>query len=772
MARNLDLSKLTEDEAQHVLHVVQRDLNLRKTEEDRLGELRSKVEEETTKRKFLTKQAKFNEGHCIHCLEPFQFLVNSKRRCLDCSLYTCKSCSKFNKKEFGWVCDSCRIARIVNTGSLDWFYNCVRSRFKSFGSAKVMHSLHRRMNEDGHKNNRYKLSLPLSTRGGGLAVKDGEGSPRTAMIMEAQLHVGLLGDHWRGNGPNHIRKNLSIQLLKVYDVYLFEKLAYTNTHYERDGFDHVLESYLHGEYNAQMMAEVIEEDENALDNEEAHRYSVSRRNKRLLSVHPTDFDMDSEYSAQSRRQSFQLPSPYYDGNGLQSFSEFPFTGNSTAEESSRRGSCIGDTELTSVFRNILQEKGQRLMPDSEFSTEVRLEINKRRKSLDKSSKSDEVVYREYRLPRTRSVPGIWTSLGEAEAQHSVPYQKHGAQYYADMDSSDNDGATELPVYQRHFVRRRSRSSSQERLGSGGSQISDLSRRMSSIERMLSRLEEKMTPSSVEVINHSYADIEEEKLKKKLGELASNISDKGASSDEEEVKRKTERPQEMTSSGEDLQSEALKRSSAVALCDITAKALRIINATEKALHDFAESSEKDQSVSEADEAYRKLEENVYLTASTNYSLERQLKDLEERARSRQSYTTTTTDSELSELEDKVASAVAKVQCTESEVSDIENRIAALSSTGMNVSTEDKPKRKQDGQDMVVQQPPHQKSSVPTGKKESKNADIDSSWYTGRGIRPVGRFGRRGLTLENIRKYEFGTRRVCIPIEESEESNQNE
>ncbi|XP_043548994.1 melanophilin-like [Chiloscyllium plagiosum] len=689
MAKNLDLSKLTEDEAQHVLHVVQRDLNLRKTEEDRLGELRSKVEEETTKRKFLTKQAKFNEGHCIHCLEPFQFLVNSKRRCLDCSLYTCKSCSKFNKKEFGWVCDSCRIARIVNTGSLDWFYNRVRSRFKSFGSAKVMHSLHRRIQP----------------------------------------------------GEKHSLRNL-------------------DSHYERDVFDHVLDSYLHGEYNAQMMAEVIEEDENALDNEEAHRYSVSRRNKRLLSVHPTDFDMDSEYSAQSRRQSFQLPSPHYDGSGLQSFSEFPFAGNSTTEESSRRGSCVGDTELTSVFRNILQEKGQRLMPDSEFSTEVRLEINKRRKSLDKSSKSDEVVHREYRLPRTRSVPGIWTSLGEAEAQHSVPYQKPGAQYYADMDSSDNDGATELPVYQRHFVRRRSRSSSQERLGSGGSQISDLSRRMSSIERMLSRLEEKMTPSSVESLANSGglpasslvdseasgldltdADIEEEKLKKKLGELASNISDKGASSDEEEVKRKTERPQEMTSSGEDLQSEALKRSSAVALCDITTKALRIVNATEKALHDFAEvdgtvnapltnpslhlkSSEKDQSVSEADEAYRKLEENVYMAASTNYGLERQLKDLEEQARSRQSYTTTTTDSELSELEDKVASAVAKVQCTESEVSDIENRIAALSPTGMNVSTEDKPKRKQDGQDMVVQQPLRQKSSVPTGKKESKTRKSES------------------------------------------------
>ncbi|XP_078407846.1 melanophilin a isoform X4 [Cetorhinus maximus] len=614
MAKKLDLSKLTEDEAEHVLHVVQRDLNLRKKEEERLGELKSKIEEETTKRTFLTKQAKFNDGHCIHCLEPFQFLVNSKRRCLDCCLYTCKSCSKFNKKEDGWVCDSCRIARIVNTGSLDWYYNHVRSRFKNFGSAKVMHSLHKRL-------------------------QPGEKRP-----------------------------------LRL------------DSHYERDGFDNISDSYLHGEYNPQMITGVIEEDEAILDNSEAHRYSVLRRHKRLLSVHPIDFDLDSEYSAQSRRQSLQLPSPQYDGSGLQSFSEFSFTGNGVAEESSRRGSVIGEAEMASVFRNILLEKGQNLMPESEFSTEVRLEINKRRKSLDKSSKSDEVLHREHRLPRTRSVPGIWTSPGEGELHHSLPYQKHGAPYYADMESSDNDEAPEHPVYQRHFVRHRNKSSSQENSGSGGSQLSDLSKRMSSIERMLCRLEEKMTPSSVKSpantgrlpmsppvdseasgLDLTDADIEEEKLKKKLGELASNISDKGPSSDEEEVKRKIEGPREMTSSSEDLHNEALK---------------------------------------------------VYMAASTNYGLERQLKDLEERARSRQSHTTTTTDSELSELEDKVASAVAKVQYTESEVSDIENRIAALSAAGMSVSTEDKPKRKQDGQAMMVQQCPRRKSSNPTGNKESK------------------------------------------------------
>ena len=37
MAKKLDLSKLTDEEAKHVFQVVQRDFDLRRKEEDRLG---------------------------------------------------------------------------------------------------------------------------------------------------------------------------------------------------------------------------------------------------------------------------------------------------------------------------------------------------------------------------------------------------------------------------------------------------------------------------------------------------------------------------------------------------------------------------------------------------------------------------------------------------------------------------------------------------------------------------------------------------------------
>ncbi|XP_074551208.1 melanophilin isoform X2 [Halichoeres trimaculatus] len=143
--KKLDLSKLTDEEAKHVWAVVQRDFDLRKKEEDRLGDLKTKIEKEDTKRELLGNQTSLTESYCIRCLQPFKFLVNSKRQCLDCQLYTCKSCSRFNKKEQGWVCDPCHMARVLKIGTLEWYHENVRARFKRFGSAKVMRSLFKRL---------------------------------------------------------------------------------------------------------------------------------------------------------------------------------------------------------------------------------------------------------------------------------------------------------------------------------------------------------------------------------------------------------------------------------------------------------------------------------------------------------------------------------------------------------------------------------------------------------------------------------------------------
>nr|XP_025960465.1 prolactin-releasing peptide [Dromaius novaehollandiae]XP_025960466.1 prolactin-releasing peptide [Dromaius novaehollandiae] len=46
-------------------------------------------------------------------------------------------------------------------------------------------------------------------------------------------------------------------------------------------------------------------------------------------------------------------------------------------------------------------------------------------------------------------------------------------------------------------------------------------------------------------------------------------------------------------------------------------------------------------------------------------------------------------------------------------------------------------------------------------ELRNPDIDPSWYTGRGIRPVGRFGRRRAPGEGTPAAGDGWPGGCVP-----------
>ncbi|XP_037004243.2 rab effector MyRIP isoform X2 [Artibeus jamaicensis] len=144
MGRKLDLSGLSGDETKHVLQVVQRDFNLRKKEEERLSEMKQKLDEEGSKCSILSKHPKFVDHCCMRCCSPFAFLVNTKRRCGDCAFNVCKSCCSYQKHEKAWICCVCQQARLLRTQSLEWFYNNVKSRFKRFGSAKVLKNLYRK----------------------------------------------------------------------------------------------------------------------------------------------------------------------------------------------------------------------------------------------------------------------------------------------------------------------------------------------------------------------------------------------------------------------------------------------------------------------------------------------------------------------------------------------------------------------------------------------------------------------------------------------------
>ncbi|XP_037537751.1 rab effector MyRIP [Nematolebias whitei] len=142
--QKLDLTGLTDTEAAHVLQVVQRDMRLRKKEEERLCELKQELDEESSRCLLLSRQTCFNQRCCIRCCSPFTFLLNPKRRCRDCSYHVCRACRVYNKRDRAWLCCTCQKSRLLKTQSLEWFYTNVKKRFKRFGSAKVLKTLYRK----------------------------------------------------------------------------------------------------------------------------------------------------------------------------------------------------------------------------------------------------------------------------------------------------------------------------------------------------------------------------------------------------------------------------------------------------------------------------------------------------------------------------------------------------------------------------------------------------------------------------------------------------
>ncbi|XP_069366964.1 rab effector MyRIP isoform X1 [Paralichthys olivaceus] len=144
MGRKLDLSGLTDNEAEHVLQVVQRDMTLRKKEEKRLSELKQELDEEGSRCLLLSRQSCFNQRCCIRCCLPFTFLLNPKRQCHDCRYNICKACRVYMKQDKAWLCSACQKSRLLKTQSLEWFYTNVKRRFKRFGSAKVLKTLYRK----------------------------------------------------------------------------------------------------------------------------------------------------------------------------------------------------------------------------------------------------------------------------------------------------------------------------------------------------------------------------------------------------------------------------------------------------------------------------------------------------------------------------------------------------------------------------------------------------------------------------------------------------
>ncbi|XP_034042662.1 melanophilin-like [Thalassophryne amazonica] len=498
--QKLDLSKLTDEEAQHVWEVVQRDFDLRKKEEDRLGSLKTKIEKEDTKRELLANQSSLTDSYCIRCLQPFKFLVSNKRQCLDCRLFICQSCSRYNIKEHGWVCDPCRMARVLKIGTLEWYHENVRSRFKRFGSAKVMRYLFKRLNRE-HRSS-----------------QSDNGDP--------------------------------------------------------------------SEYDTESMPELhSESDPNKTEAANSEHNKRMKKKKRRLTVHPFDFDLDSDYSMDSRGQSFQ------DACSLDIM------------DGGVRESAIAAAD-DSVFHGILEDQHK-----------------------------DNLQYSD-----NRTVPFPY-SLSQL-SQSSYGSGSVGGHNSGPDDSEVEDYSQHYPPH--HFYQGSCSHTSQESLNSlvSSSQITDLSRRMSAMETMLTRLEQvtstdDQTPQASETPGSTSpfpqwdnVDQEEQQLQQKLNEMTNNISDRSLTSEEDE----SDQPDSFHQTPEFI--------------------------SEKNKDPHTDSCKMGHSTESLDSKWLPTEEGSAANLRGPAAL-------------------------LFELEDKIAQTAADVQNAQSEVSDIENRIAALNAAGMSV-----------------------------------------------------------------------------------------
>uniref|UniRef100_A0A3Q2YKE3 RabBD domain-containing protein n=1 Tax=Hippocampus comes TaxID=109280 RepID=A0A3Q2YKE3_HIPCM len=164
MGRKLDLSGLSDNEAEHVLQVVQRDMRLRKKEEERLREDYETILSEM--------QSRSQSDLLLLCS---YFLLNPKRQCRDCLYNVCKACRLYSKPDKAWLC--CALSfRLLKQQSLDWFYTHVKGRFKRFGSAKVLKTIYRRhLAERSPVSELTGTPLPASSGNDGFYAKGGGG---------------------------------------------------------------------------------------------------------------------------------------------------------------------------------------------------------------------------------------------------------------------------------------------------------------------------------------------------------------------------------------------------------------------------------------------------------------------------------------------------------------------------------------------------------------------------------------------------------------------
>ncbi|XP_061522917.1 rab effector MyRIP isoform X3 [Phycodurus eques] len=712
MGRRVDLSGLTDDEAEHVLKVVQRDMKLRKKEEDRLSEMKQELAEEGSRCSILSKQHRFNEHCCIRCCAPFTFLLNPKRECLDCQYNVCKTCCTYNKEDKAWLCCACQKGRILRTQSLEWYYNNVKRRFKRFGSAKVLKTLYRK-----HIIERGALAdLPEISIHEGSFGNDNDGSI-----------CGSDSVFYKQSEGHSMAETLTVAL-RVAEEAIEEAIA------KAEEFSDSLEKQNEARYLQDHKEELIEELATTIVQK------IIQRRKRS--------EMQTEYDLvwpqpQSLIQTSEQASPSQPQTSSQGPSD-PLKASFSLSRSRSAFSLTSDDSPEKIPQDEAAGAGDSLHEYSSLKREAKATSLPTWKSVDRldNSSASSVL---------QSPDGNWIALHSSQLSRpslltkrkslvfSVLEKESGVvSAYDEMGSDSEEGdqgswgaalqqfrrklsdetyytdSQHDPewTYTQHLPVTSPSSGQYTNTETLNSDSEASSARSSCPRKPPQSLLRKKGPSDTHL--HPYHQpFYHQHLHQNLspypllsGALDVNFNPKvmGDSSEAEErqndpVRRSRRRrtskrdSSNESRSGSQNYSQSIQKYSAASLCSITTEVLKVLNATEELISEAGgdgctpSDSQSPSTISSSSETRRldqrltKMEENVYLAAGAVYGLEGALGDLEQRARN---ISSGTTDTELAFLEDQVATAAAQVQQSEMQISNIEARISALKTAGLNVT----------------------------------------------------------------------------------------
>ncbi|XP_008937845.1 PREDICTED: rab effector MyRIP, partial [Merops nubicus] len=677
-------------------------------------EMKQKLDEEGNKCSILSKQQKFNERCCIRCCSPFTFLLNSKRQCQDCKYNICKGCSSYQKKEKAWICSVCQQARLLRTQSLDWYYNNVKSRFKCFGSAKVLKNL--------YKKHRLESGLCPDAIEGGFF----EGS----FENEGSL-CGSDSTFYQQTEGHSMMDTLAVAL-RVAEEAVEEAISKAETY--SDSLDKQNEACYLQEHKEDLIEElattivqkIIKKQKSKSEQAEADLEWPPSRSSGLASVAASDQSMltfpgsrRGSYTLWRSQSAFSLASEDPPSRGadpassvtealwrqqkgqfgkqkdhklsaLPSWKSVDRLNETTPAPvfQSRDGNWVALQSVappgprvlakpkSQVFRALASESSvvsayDEMGSDSEDDYDWNLALNQLRRRPRPPPGP---------FPSTASQDGAdWEAKGPGEllwlpsrapSRAARGDKKH---FHGELDVNFNPQATSAEcsdsseTEELHYdLEKRARRWRKNKVLS--EELCEETNSTTATQMNLSQDFDDLseTDMSSEDQHHSIRpDVMEEELKSRLFHLAAKMSDKETSSGEEqesEPRTDPENEKESLSSeenGRNIQEELKRKYSAVSLCNISTEVLKVINATEELIAESAHPGGQDGG------------RGTLPLGTDPARLDEQLTTLEE-------------SSQLAHLEDQVATAAAQVHHAELQISDIESRISALTVAGLNVA----------------------------------------------------------------------------------------